>query len=146
MKDSSSRLTPKEAAQLAGYTPRHMLNLIVRGKVSAIKEDGRYFIERSEFFRVFPDAHKKEMDRTSSTNEVEVARMEAENALLKEMANQRQEELDFLRDQITVFNKEKHQMLDAITSQTRILEHTKAITTIESEKKTGFVILLRNKQ
>lgn len=123
MKDSVSWLTPRQAGELAGYSGRHIQNLIVRGKLSAKKVDGKYCIDKAEFFRVFPSAHKKEQAGNLAQREVEIACMAVENEMLKEMASKKDKEIEFLRNQLESFSKEKSQMLDAITHHARLLEH-----------------------
>ena len=123
MKDNFSWLTPKQAADLSEYSARHIQNMIVDGKLSATREDGRYYIEKSEFFRVFPAAKRKELSRNIALQESEHARLELENAMLKEIASKKDKEVEFLRSQIDTATHEKGKMLEAIVSQTRMLEH-----------------------
>lgn len=135
MKDSYSWLTPKQAGELAGYSARHIQNLIVSGKLSATKEDGKYFIDKAEFFRVFPKAHRKEQEGNSAQREAEKQRLEFENGLLKEVASQKDKEIEFLRSQVVFVSHEKEKMLDALVGQTRLLEHKQKKEDIEVNKK-----------
>lgn len=123
MKDSFSWLTPKQAGELAGYSARHIQNLIVSGKLSASKEDGKYFIDKSEFFRVFPKAHRKEQEGNSAQQAAEKQRLELENGLLKEISSQKDKEIEFLRNQVEFVSQEKVKMLDVIVSNTKLLEY-----------------------
>ncbi len=123
MKDEISWLTPKQAAGLVGYTARHIQNLITGGKLSATKDDGKYYIEKSEFFRVFPKAHKKELDGNLSQQQAEREKLEFENNLLKEVSAKKDQEIEFLRNQVEFISTEKIKMLDAIVNQTRLLDH-----------------------
>lgn len=123
MKDSFSWLTPKQAGELAGFTARHIQNLICQGKLSATKEDGKYYIERSEFFRLFPKAHKKEQEGNITQQLAEKERLEFENNLLKNAASQKDKEIEFLRNQISYISQEKIKMLDTIVNTTRLLEY-----------------------
>lgn len=123
MKDSFSWLTPKQVGQLVGYSARHVQNLIVSGKLSATKEDGKYYIDKAEVFRVFPKAHKKEQEGNNSQQEAEKERLAFENSILKDTASKKDKEIEFLRNQIEFISLEKTKMLDAIVSTTRILEH-----------------------
>lgn len=123
MKDSSSWITASDAAKLLGCTSRHITNCITRGKLSANKEDGKYYIDKSELFRVFPAAHIKEQERNPVTQKLESERIKLENTMLKEMTYQKDKEIEFLRNQIEVFNKKESQMLDTIQSHTRLLEY-----------------------
>lgn len=123
MKDDFSWLTPKQAGALAGYTARHIQNLITTGKLSATKEDGKYYIEKSEFFRMFPKAHKKEQEGNAAQQIAEKERLEFENTLLKEAASKNDKEIEFLRNQIEFISTEKTKMLDTIVSTTKLLEY-----------------------
>lgn len=138
MKDNLSQLTPKQAASLAGYTPRHIQNLITSGKLSATKEDGKYYIDKAEFFRLFPDAHRKEKERNPSEQEAEKQRLEFENNLLKQVAAQKEAEIDFLRNQVEFVSIEKIKMLDAIVNQTKFLEHQPAKTIVKTSSWKNF--------
>lgn len=147
MKDSVSWLTPKQAGELAGYSARHIQNLISKGKISARKEEGKYLIDKAEFFRVFPEAHKKEKAGNIAQKDIDNARMEKENEMLKEIASQKDKEIAFLRSQIESFTQEKSQMLEAITHHARLLEHkeTSHKRVSSSEKKSWLEIFKRKK-
>ncbi len=123
MKDTLTWLTPKQAANLAGYTARHIQNLITGGKLCATKEDGKYYIDKSEFFRVFPTAHKKEQEGNSAQKAAEREKLQFENELLKEMSHKKDQEIEFLRSQVEFVSQEKCKMLDTIVSHTRMLEY-----------------------
>lgn len=123
MKDSSSWITPKKAAELVGYSTRHIQNYITSGKLCATKEDGKYFIEKSEFFRVFPKAHKKEQQGNIAEQIAEKTRLERENEMLRDMAQKKDQEIEFLRKQMEFQSHEKSKMLEAIVGHTRLLEH-----------------------
>ncbi len=125
MKTNFSWLTPSEAAKLLGCSTRYVQKSIKSGKLSATTESGKYYIDRSEFFRVFPDAHKDEQARNNSRNTNESERLKVEVDMLKQMNSQKDREIDFLRDQVQSISHEKIKMLDALTSTTRLLEHKK---------------------
>lgn len=135
MKDSVAWLTPKQAGTLAGYTARHIQNMIVAGRLSATKEDGKYYIDKSEFFRVFPRAHKKEQEGNLTQTVAEKERLELENNLLKEMASQKDKEIEFLRNQVEFVSHEKVKMLDAIVNQTKLLEYKNEKEMTEKDEK-----------
>lgn len=125
MRDHVSYLTPQEAGDLAGYTARHIHNFIKSGKLTATREDNKFYIDKSEFFRVFPDAYKKFEKRNElklSEEEVRI-RHEVENKFLKEAIIEKEKQNEFLKQQLENFSQEKSQMLQAITSQSRLLEH-----------------------
>ena len=57
----STRISVTECAKLLGITSRAVQKYIKEGKISAVKnEKGRYEIDKSEFYRVFPDAYISE--------------------------------------------------------------------------------------
>lgn len=137
MKDSFSWLTPKQAGELAGYSARHIQNLIVGGKLSASKEDGKYYIEKSEFFRIFPNAHRKEQEGNNAQQLAEKEKLAFENNLLKDITSQKDKEIEFLRNQVEYISQEKIKMLEAIvnaTSTTRFLEPKKEEKVIKKKK------------
>lgn len=138
MKDSRTWLDAKQAGKLAGFTGRHIQNLIAKGKLSATLDSGKYYIEKSEFFRVFPEAHRK--DELGTTEKVEAAyeRMKSENVLLRDMISMKDKEIEFLKNQIEIFNIEKNKMLEAINSHARLLEYKESAgsgNAIEKSKK-----------
>jgi hypothetical protein len=122
MKESNSWLTPTKASELLGCTSRAITNYINRGKLSATREDGKFYIDKSEFFRVFPQAHIKEQERNPQMQKQEMERMKLENTLIKEMSNMKDREIEFLKSQIESFNKKETQLIEAINSHTRLLE------------------------
>lgn len=128
MKESSSYLTVSQAAVLVGCTPRHITKCITQGKLSASKEDGKYYIDKSEFFRVFPDAHLKEQQGNPEKQKLEIERIKLENAMLKEISQYKDKEIEFLRSQIDAFNKKESQMLETIQTHTRLLEYKGGVT------------------
>jgi len=132
MKDSFTWLTPKQAGELAGYSARHIQNLITSGKLVATKEDGKYYIEKSEFFRYFPKAHRKEQEGNTAQVIAEKERLEMENQMLKDMSSQKSDEVEFLRSQIEFISNEKTKMMDVIVSNTRRLEHNEETSTRRS--------------
>lgn len=125
MKDSFSFMSPKEAGVASGYSARHIQTLITQGKIAATKEEGKYYIEKSEFYRLFPKAHEEEMKRNVSLKASEAYRIECENNMLKQMNSQKDKEIEFLRNQIESVAHEKLKMLEVIMSNTRLLEHKK---------------------
>lgn len=126
MKDSPSVLSPRQAGELAGKTARHIQHMINDGRLSATKQDGRYYIDKAEFFRVFPEAHMDEQKRNRSGLESEKERLEFENGMLKEIASSRNKEIEFLRNQIESISLEKTKMLEVISTHTRILGQRKS--------------------
>jgi len=58
MNEESSLLSTRMAAEIAECSARHIQSLIKKGRLSATRDDGgNYLIDKSEFYRVFPNAH-----------------------------------------------------------------------------------------
>jgi len=146
MKDSTSWLTPKQAANLAGYTGRHITNLITRGKLSATRDDGRYFIEKSEFFRIFPEALKKEQEGSERNLYAENSKLELENRMLKDIGSHKDKEIEFLRAQIEIYHREKDKMLDSLKSHARLLEHKHYSDTPDPNENKGWSNIFKRRK
>lgn len=118
-------LTCREAASLLNYSQRHIVNLINKGKLSADKDDdGRYYIQKSEFFRVYPNAIRSELPRTEekSSGNNSAKMLEEKVRHLQEMIEEKKKQNDFLLDQLSINTEEKSKMLDAINNHSRLLE------------------------
>ena len=122
-------LTCKEAASLIGYTQRHITNLIAKGKLSAEHDNGKYFIQKAEFFRVYPNALKMEVAGTKekNTNKKALDFLEEQVRYLQEIITEKRKHNEYLMEQIQVFTEEKSKMLDAINSHARLLEHKEVV-------------------
>lgn len=131
---NGSFLSTRDAAEISGFSSRHIQNLITRGNMSATRShDGRYLIDKSEFYRVFPDAHKQRM--VPHNNEViekysENVLLEVENKFLKEMLAEKDRRItekdaqnEFLHKQLEMVATEKTMLLETIRNQ-KMLEHT----------------------
>lgn len=111
-------LTAREAAELAGCSTRHVQVQIKLGKMSATRtETGSYLIEKSEFYRVFPDAFKPTAPRTDANEDEKNARTLLENEIkyLKQMLEEKEKNTEFLKDQM-------NRITTALTSNARLLE------------------------
>lgn len=125
MTEEKTWLTCKEAAILLNFTQRHILNLINKGKISAERDEtGKYFIQKAEFFRVFPEALQVEPDgKDAKSLEKDTTKvLEEKIRHLQEMVDEKKKQNDFLTQQLNHFTEEKSKMLDAIASHTRLLE------------------------
>jgi excisionase family DNA binding protein len=116
-------ITPSQAAEVLQCTSRKITKWIVDGKLSASREDGKWYIEKSEFYRVFPDAYRKEQERNPNHKALEQERIKTELEMFKQLAHSKDKEIEFLRHQLETFNKKESQFLDALQSQTKLLEH-----------------------
>jgi len=125
MTNERNWLTCKEAGALLNFTQRHVLNLIKKGKISAEKdEDGKFYIQKSEFFRVYPHLMQVEIDRNSENSVEQGVNKVLEERIrhLQEMVDEKKKQNEFLTEQLSNFTQEKSKMLDAINSHTRLLE------------------------
>ena len=123
MGENNSLLSTREVAEIAGYSARHIQGMIKKGKLSATRDDGgNYLIEKSEFYRVFPDAHNK---RSITKNGDESSRivLEKEVQHLKEMLAEKSKQNEFLHKQLEMAATEKSMLLDTLNSNQKLLEH-----------------------
>lgn len=124
MGEKNSLLSTREAAEIAGYSARHIQGMIKKGKLSAARDDGgNYLIEKSEFYRVFPDAHNKRSDANNGDNGSRVV-LEAEVQHLKEMLAEKSKQNEFLHKQLEVAATEKSMLLETLNSNQKLLEHS----------------------
>ncbi len=131
MNNEKTWLTCREAGALLKCTQRNVLNLIKKGKISAERdENGQYFIQKSEFFRVYPDAMKVEVAGSKEKSEeiITMQMLEEKIRHLEEMMSEKNKHNDFLTEQLSNFTDEKSKMLDAINSHARLLEHKESHT------------------
>jgi len=126
-------LTPKEAGDLIDMTSRNVTNLIRDGKIKAERdESGRFHIQKSEFYRVFPRALDSEIERNLKKMPPENTAsklLEEKNNHLMELIKEKAKQIDFLKEQLDNFNQEKSKMLDAISIHARLLEYKQKSTT-----------------
>lgn len=126
MNKEKTWLSCREVGELLNCTQRHALNLIKNGKLSADRDEGgKYYVQKSEFFRVFPDAKKVEIDRNESKlpGKEDMKFLEEKLKHLEEMMNEKNKQNEFLKEQLINFTEEKSKMLDAINGHTRLLEY-----------------------
>lgn len=125
MKESTSWLTPKQAAKLAEVTTRTINNYITSGKLSASREDGRYYIDKSEFYRVFPHLFLKEnISQLENLKETTVQKAsEIEIQYLKSSLTEKEGQNNYLKEIIQSFTLEKNIMLNTINNHSRLLEY-----------------------
>lgn len=124
MGEKNSLLSTREAAEIAGYSARHIQGMIKKGKLSATRDEGgNYLIDKSEFYRVFPDAHNK---RSGTNNGDESSRivLEKEVQHLKEMLAEKSKQNEFLHRQLEVATTEKSMLMETLSSNQKLLEHS----------------------
>lgn len=120
-----SWLTCREAGKILNYTQRHILNLIKNGKISADKDDdGRYYIQKAELYRVYPHILEVEKDRSAKKPDGKntLKFLEEKIRHLEEMVGEKSKQNEFLVEQLNNFTQEKSKMLEAINSNARLLE------------------------
>lgn len=126
--DNDTRIGTAQAAKLAGCSLRHIQNMIKDGRLSATRtENNSYSIDKSEFFRVFPDAHPEVRQRKqmqSSPDELRIVH-ETEIKYLKQINDLLQAQLDEAKSLIEKSEKEKTALFEALGSTQKLLEHTK---------------------
>lgn len=137
MTNEKTWLSCREAGKLLNFTQRHIINLINKGKLSAEKDEyGRYFIQKSEFFRAYPDAmnvESKGTDKEPAGND-SVKLLEEKLQHLQEMFEEKKRQNEFLIEQLENFTQEKSKMLDAINSHARLLEHKESDIKLDPKK------------
>jgi|GEM_PF-1261747 len=137
MANEKSWIGCKEIAQLLNCTQRNVINLIRKGTISAKKDDnGKYFVQKSEFFRVFPECMEVEVvgSEKKPPRKENVSLLETKIQHLQEMMEEKSKQNQFLMDQLEVFTQEKSKMLDAITSHTKLLEYQGTGRVISSKR------------
>lgn len=127
MSENNSSISTREAAEIAGFSARHIQSMIKKGKLSASRDDGgNYLIDKSEFYRVFPDAHSK---RSLTNNDGDSTRivLELEVQHLKEMLAEKHKQNEFLHKQLETATTEKTMLLETLSSNQKLLEHSSRV-------------------
>ncbi len=109
------RFTLAQAAEKVGCDKSTIYKQIRRGVISAIRaEDGRYFVDASELFRIFPEAGNT-MDQlgTVQGNSMEAARIKD----LEKMVSLLESERDFLRERLSQADEERRKLSALLTDQ-----------------------------
>lgn len=120
----------REAAEQSGKSHRQIQRLIKNGTLSATRDkSGNYLIEKSEFYRVFPEAFNMRHDATSVVKMSQDSRDNKIN-LLEAMLSEKtrhneflQKQLEFIGLQLESSTLEKTRLLDTISNQQKLIEH-----------------------
>lgn len=121
MEERNSLLSTREAAEISGYSSRHIQNMIKKGKLSATRDDGgNYLIEKSEFYRVFPDAHNKRSDANNSDKSSRIV-LEKEVQHLKEMLAEKSKQNEFLHKRLEMATTEKLMLMETLNNNQKFL-------------------------
>lgn len=135
MSDNIAYLTTKEAAELSGFTIRHIQNMVKNGIMSATKDEkGNYVIQKCEFYRCFPEAHNK---GNEAKEEEPFARMvlETEIKYLREIVDEKNKQNEFLHNQLELATTEKSLILQTLSSNTKLLVHKSETISLMNKKK-----------
>lgn len=104
-----NKLTIKKACELAGVSRPTLYKYINSGKLSIVKDGSSSYIDISELIRVFPDVSIQEdcKDNVNSLHTLtsEVAHKDEVIKLLKQQLEDKQRDNDFLKEQLTLVNK-----------------------------------------
>ena len=130
MVNNKSHLMAREAAEQSGKSHRQIQRLIKNGTLSATRDQsGNYLIEKSEFYRVFPDAFNTRHDATYVIKESQQCR-DNEISHLEAMLSEKtrhneflQKQLEFIGSQLESATLEKTRLLDTIGNQQKLIEH-----------------------
>lgn len=124
MNENNSLLSTREAAEIAGFSARYIQSMIKKGKLSATRDEGgNYLIDKSEFYRVFPDAHNKRSQTNNDDNSTRTV-LEMEVQHLKEMLAEKNKQNEFLHKQLETATTEKAMLLETLSSNQKLLEHS----------------------
>ena len=127
MDNNMTHLTTREASEQSGKSHQQIQRLIRGGKLSAKRDESdNYLIEKSEFYRVFPDAHKQKSQENTKEISEEIFLNEIKH--LKEMNS-------FLHKQLETAEKEKNYLLETLKSSQKLLEHSSEKTEKTKRKK-----------
>lgn len=120
----------REAAEQSGKSHRQIQRLIKNGILNATRDKcGNYLIEKSEFYRVFPEAFNARHDTTFAIEESRQCR-DNEISHLKAMLSEKtrhneflHKQLEFISSQLESATLEKTRLLDTIGNQQKLIEH-----------------------
>jgi phage terminase Nu1 subunit (DNA packaging protein) len=110
MDEKTTKISAKEASKIADCSIRKIQKMVKTGVISAQRgEGGKYLIDKSEFYRVFPE--RMERPETKPVREPS----EQELKLLREQN-------EFLKEQLKIANEEKKSLLKTLESTQRLIE------------------------
>ena len=120
MSANNTVLNTRKAAELLKCSARKIQKLIASGKLCAHRdESGSYRIDKSEFYRVFPELFASEEQRTEATNSEPNERTQ----LLEEQIKFLKEMNELLKYQLDNATSEKGKLIDTLNSNQRLLEY-----------------------
>lgn len=105
---NSSKLTVKQACELAGVSRPTLYKYINNGVMSTVKDGKSTFIDASELIRVFPETKmlnvSKEPVKDLHNLTTELAHKDELINMLKQQLNDKQQDNEFLKEQLTQVN------------------------------------------
>lgn len=123
LKNTSTQISTREAALELGVSSRQIQKLIKNGKLSAERnESGNYLIEKSEFYRIFPEAFKVRSDANNDEQNTRTVR-DHEIKYLETLLTEKTRQNEFLQKQLESATLEKTRLLDTINNQQKLIEH-----------------------
>ena len=103
--EENSWLNPAEAAELVGYSKRHIQNWISKGKIPSIKKDGASYIDRQDLLKVFPPKGQQIGKRRGRRPKIITVNQSKDIDLINN--NVIEKEIKNLNDQIEILSKER---------------------------------------
>ena len=120
----------KQAGEILNYTQRHITILIKKGKLKEEFEDGKYFIQKEEFFRAFP--HTIKPKETKIEESINTKFLEEKICYLQSMLEDKKKENEFLREQLKMATSENSKMIDSLNGYLKFLERKVALNKLVS--------------
>lgn len=129
------KLTSKECADILGVSAKTIQRRIQKGILSGYKDDnGIYMVEKSEFYRVYPDAHQRHGVRHDFKDVEALSKLKEE--MLEERINALERERNALKEQLDLANKREATLLESVkNNSTLLLENSKK----ENKKRRRFL-------
>jgi len=119
MNANSSVIGTSEAAKMLGVSPRYIQKKIKDGELSATRDKARkYIIDKSEFYRVFPDA---KLESTTTNNFAEYSQ-NAELRYIELLLQDKDSQISFLKSQLEQSIIEKNTFIDTLNNTQKLLE------------------------
>ena len=120
------KISMSKAAKLAGRSRTTLYKHIENGKVSAEKDaDGHWAFDVAELERVYGPLKRVDVQGNSKVDTPERsgnASGEHRIALLEQEVSFKDEQIRSLKDQLEETKTEKHDLLDVVKAQTRLLQ------------------------
>jgi Fe-S cluster assembly ATPase SufC len=106
---------------MANVSKRTIQNKIKNGILSASRDDsGFYQVDSSEFFRVYPDAKKRENKQESQETQ---SKINTNSEVLKAKYDALERENILLKEQLSKSEAREKDLIDTLKSNTRLLEY-----------------------